>query len=228
MHDGLEHIGDAAAGLGRDFERVMGVEPDHLLDLLAHPVRLRGREVDLVEDGNHLVIVVERLIDVGERLRLDALGSVDDEERALAGGEAAVDFIGEVDVARGVDQVQLVKLAVLGPIVEPHRLRLDGDAALALDVHGIEHLLLHLARGESTAKLNQPVGEGRFAVVDVSDDGEVSDMGEGSSLGTTHGRLGRERRFHGQAERGAASLPSSSVQRGGSPGALVTLGATRH
>ena len=31
-------------------------------------------------------------------------------------------------------------------VIQPHRLRLDGDAALALDIHGIEHLLLHLAR----------------------------------------------------------------------------------
>ena len=206
----------------------MGVEPDHLLDLLANPVWLRCREVDLVEDGNHLVIVVERLVDVSKRLCLDALGRVDDEERALAGGEAAVHFIGEVDVARRVDQVQLVKLAVLGPIVEPHRLRLDGDATLALDVHGIEHLLLHLARGEPTAKLNQPVGEGRFAVVDVSDDGEVSDVGEGSSLGTTHGRLGRERRIHGQAERGAASVSAPRWTKRWLAGALVILGAVGH
>jgi len=26
-------------------------------------------------------------------------------------------------------------------VIQPHRLGLDGDAALALDIHGIEHLL---------------------------------------------------------------------------------------
>ena len=86
MHDRLEHLLDAFAGLGRDLERVMGVEPDHVLDLLAHPVGLGGRQVDLVEDRHHLVMVVERLIDIGQRLRLDPLGGVDHQQRAFAGG----------------------------------------------------------------------------------------------------------------------------------------------
>ena len=49
-------------------------------------------------------------------------------------------------MAGRVDQVEDVVLAVAGRVVQPHRLRLDGDAALALDVHGIEHLRRHLAR----------------------------------------------------------------------------------
>jgi hypothetical protein len=44
-------------------------------------------------------------------------------------------------VAGRVHQVEHIGLAVLGLVVEPHGLRLDGDAALALDIHGIEHLL---------------------------------------------------------------------------------------
>ncbi len=47
----------------------------------------------------------------------------------------------------GVDEVQDIGLPVPGLIREAHRLRLDGDAALALELHGVEHLLLHLARG---------------------------------------------------------------------------------
>ncbi len=88
----------------------MGVEPDHVLDLLAHLFRLRRREVDLVQDRDHLMVVVERLIDIGERLRLDPLARIDHQQRALAGGEAAVHLIGEIDMARRVDQVQLVEL----------------------------------------------------------------------------------------------------------------------
>ena len=164
----------------------MGVEPDHVLDLLAHLFRLRRRQVDLVQDRDDLVVVVERLIDIGERLRLDALARIDHQERALAGGEAAVHLIGEIDMARRVDEVQLVELAVLGAIVEAHGLRLDGDAALPLDIHGIEHLLLHLPRGQAPAELDQPVGEGGFAVIDMGDDGEISDAGKRRGLGMTH------------------------------------------
>ena len=103
---------------------------------------------------------------------------------------------------RRVDQVQLVERAVAGAIIEPHGLRLDGDAALPLDIHGIEHLLLHLPRRKAPAKLNQPVGEGRFAVVDMGDDGEVADAGKRCRLELTHGALGRERDSKGQAAPG--------------------------
>ena len=54
-----------------------------------------------------------RQIGVGERLRLDALRRVHDQQRAFAGRRAARDFVGKVDVAGSVDQVELVGLAVL-------------------------------------------------------------------------------------------------------------------
>ena len=135
--DRLQHLGTFEAGLGRDQDGVRGVEADHVLDLLLDLVGLGGRQVDLVEDRHDLVVVVDRLVDVGERLRLDALAGVDHQERALAGGERAVDLVGEVDVAGRVDQVEDVVLAVARAVVEPHGLRLDGDAALALDIHRI-------------------------------------------------------------------------------------------
>jgi hypothetical protein len=57
------------------------------------------------------VVGVDRLVDIGERLGLDALGGVDDEERALAGLERARDLVGEVDMAGRVDEVEDVVLA---------------------------------------------------------------------------------------------------------------------
>ena len=86
-------------------------------------------------------------------------------------------------MAGRVHQVEDVELAVLGAVVEADRLRLDGDAALALDVHRIEHLRAHLALGEGAADLDQTVGEGRLAVVDMGDDGEVADVRRGRSCG---------------------------------------------
>ena len=135
VHDRLQHLRHVQPGLGRDQDGVGGVEPDHVLDLLLDLVGLGGRQIDLVEHRHDLVVVVDRLVDVGERLRLDALAGVDHQQRALAGGEAAVDLIGEIDMAGRVDQVEHVVLAVARPVIEPHGLRLDGDAALALDIH---------------------------------------------------------------------------------------------
>jgi hypothetical protein len=57
--------------------------------------------------------VVDGEVGVGEGLRLDALRGVDDQQRALAGGERARDLVAEVDVAGGVDEVELVGLAVV-------------------------------------------------------------------------------------------------------------------
>ena len=81
-------------------------------------------------------------------------------------------------MAGRVDEVEDVVLAVAGRVGEPDGLRLDRDAALALDVHRVQHLRGHLARLERAAALDQPVGQRRLAVVDMRDDGEVADAGE--------------------------------------------------
>ena len=88
-------------------------------------------------------------------------------------------------MAGSVDQIEDVGLAVLGRIGQPHGLRLDGDAALALDIHGIEHLFLHLARRQAAGGLDQTVGQRRFAMVDMRNDGEVADVGNRDGC---HGR----------------------------------------
>ena len=78
-------------------------------------------QVDLVDDRDDLEVVVDREVGVGERLRLDALRRVDDEQRALARRERPRDLVGEVDVAGRVDQVEDVRLAVVRRVVEPDR-----------------------------------------------------------------------------------------------------------
>ena len=160
-----------------------GVDADHLLDLLADALGLGGRQVDLVQHHDDLVVVVDRLVDVGQRLRLDALAGVDHQQRALAGGERARHLIGEVDMAGRVDQVEDVVLAIVGLVVQPHGLRLDGDAALALDVHVVEHLLLHVAQLEAAGRLDQAVGQRRLAVVDMGNDCEIADVRNGGAHG---------------------------------------------
>ena len=55
------------------------------------------------------------------------------------------DLVGEVHVARGVDQVELICLAIVCVVGDAHGVGLDGDAAFALDVHGVQELGLHVA-----------------------------------------------------------------------------------
>ena len=55
-------------------------------------------------------------------------------------------------------------------------LGLDGDAALALDIHLIEELRALLALGERAGSLQDPIGQRRFAVIDVGDDRKIPDQ----------------------------------------------------
>ncbi len=181
----LQHGLDVEPGLGRNEDRVRGVEADHVLDLRSDALGFGRRQVDLVQHRHDLVPGLDRLIDIGQRLRLDPLAGIDDEERAFAGGERPAHLIGEIDMARRVHQVEDVAFAVLGAVFEAHGLRLDGDAALALQFHAVQDLLAHLARGKPARGLDQPVGQGRFAVVDMGDDRKIADVAERGHRGRT-------------------------------------------
>ena len=71
----------------------------------------------------------------------------------------------------------------------PHvdRVGLDGDATLAFQVHGIEHLFAHLAMTERGGQLQHAVGQRGFAVVDVGDDAEVAGARLDGGVGLGHG-----------------------------------------
>jgi hypothetical protein len=147
---------------------------EELEDLLLGLVRVRRRLVDLVDHDDRLVAELERLLEHEAGLRHRALLGVDDEEHAVDGAQHALDLGAEVGVPRGVDDVDL------GALVEGTGvLGVDGDAALALDgvrVHG--HTLL-----EHAGAAHDGVREGRLAVVDVRDDGDVADFHRGNWLG---------------------------------------------
>jgi hypothetical protein len=136
---------------------VARVQADDGFDLLANALRLGRRQIDLVDDRNDFQVVVQRQVGVGERLRLHALRGVHHQQRAFAGLQAARNLVGEIHVAGRIDQVELVQVAVVGAVVQAHGVGLDGDAALALQVHGVEHLLHHFALRERAGDLQQAV-----------------------------------------------------------------------
>ena len=162
----------------------MGVESDHVLDLGARLFGVGRGQVHLVQDRQHFDAELDRGVAVGHCLGLDALRSVDHEQGALAGRQRAADFVAEVDVARRVDQVEVVLLAVGGDVLERGGLRLDRDAALALEVHRVQHLRLHFAVGQAAAALDQAIRQRRLAMVDVRDDGKVADVLHALCAGT--------------------------------------------
>ena len=57
-------------------------------------------------------------------------------------------------MARGVNEVQVVNLAIQRFVFQRCRLRLDGDASFFLDVHRVQHLGLHLTGLQPPTALN--------------------------------------------------------------------------
>ena len=183
--DGLEDVGDPGAVLGRGEDDLLARDGEHVFELIDDGGRIGRGQVDLVEDRDEREVLAHREMDVGQRLGLDALRRVDDEDRALAGLEAMTDLIGEVHVTGRVDEVQAVDEAVVGGVLEAGRAGLDRDALLALEVHRIEDLARHLPGVDGVGHLQQPVGQRRLAVVDVGDDREVAQavLGDGHGAG---------------------------------------------
>ena len=124
-------------------------------------------QVDLVDGRHNVQIGVHGERRIGDGLRLDTLGGIDDEHRALAGGQRTRDLIGKVHVARRIDEVELIRLAVVGVIGHADGVGLDRDAALALNIHGIEQLRLHVALVDGMGELEDTVTDRGLAMVDV-------------------------------------------------------------
>ena len=140
------------------------------------------------------MVLVDGLIDIGQRLGLDPLAGIDHEQRALTCGQAARDLVGKVHMARRVHQVEDIGLTVSSGVIQPHGLGLDGDAAFLLDIHGIEHLFAHLSLGQAAADLDEPVGQRRFAMIDMGDDRKVADSVARCHPGDIDGVQGIEKR----------------------------------
>ncbi len=179
-HDGVEQLGHPIARLGRNVEDGRGVDAQDLFDLGRRPLGVGRRQIDLVEDGHDLEVVLHGLVAVGQGLGLNALGGVDQEDRPLAGGQRAADLVAEVHVTGGIDEMEGVSVPV-----HPHVLGLDGDAPLPLDVHRIEVLLAHEAGVHRPGQLQNAVRKGGLAVVDMADDGEIAYTGDGRHGGTS-------------------------------------------
>ena len=174
IDDGFKQIVNSDARLRRTEHGVIGRDGQTVFDLLFNALGLGCRKVDFVDEGNDLKVRVHRHHRVGDRLRFDALRCIDDENGALACGKAAGNLIGEIDMPRGVDEVQDIRHTIIGRVFDADRLAFYGNAALPLDIHGVEYLVLHVARGNRAGLLEDAVGQRRLAVVDVRDDRKIA------------------------------------------------------
>ena len=144
----LKHLLDILTRFCRYPRRLGAVEAYNVLHLGGDSVGVGRGKVYFIDNGHYLKVVVEGEVGVRKGLSLNALRGVDYQHRALAGGKRAGDLVVEVNVTRGVDEVEHIFFAVLGGVVELHGVRLDGDASFTLKIHFIEQLRRHVTQSD--------------------------------------------------------------------------------
>ena len=151
-----------------------GADAEHALQLIQQGERLLHRAVALVDEGEDRHAALAADLEELAGLRLDALGGINHHHDRVHGGEHAIGVLGEVLVARGVQQVE----AVAG-VIELQHGGADGDAALLLQFHPVGgRRALVLARGDRAGELHRAAVKQELfrqrglARVRMRDDGE--------------------------------------------------------
>ena len=176
--------GLARSGLGvHDGELdlvLVGVEVEEQLVYLVDDLGDAGvGTVDLVDDDHEGQSGLQGLAQHEAGLGPGSFRGVDEQHDAVDHREGPFDLAAEVGVPGGVDDVDLDV-----PVSHRGVLGQDGDALLPFEVHGVHDPFDHLLVGpEGTGLVQEGVDEGRLAMIDVGDDGDVAQIGAGG-----HGR----------------------------------------
>ena len=97
---------------------------------------------------------------------------VDHEQHAIDHFHDPLNFAAEIGVTGCVDDVDPITVPLKSGV-----LRADRDSLLTLKVHRIHHAFLDLLIGTESARLTQQlIDQRRLAVIDVRNDGDVTDL----------------------------------------------------
>ena len=168
-----------------------------MIDLHA-AVEVGAGAVKLVDEAHARHAVLVGLAPHGFRLRLDAGNAVEAGDRAVEHAQRTLDFNGEVDVARGVDDVDAVVVPEAG-----RGGRRDRDAALLLLLHPVHGggAFMHFADLVGLAGvIEDALGRRRLAGVDVRHDADIAITVERSGAGHVSST---SKRFAAPPENGA-------------------------
>jgi len=131
------------------------------------------RTVDLVDDDDRLEAQRQRLAGDELGLRHRAFRAVDQQDDAIDHGEDAFDFAAKVGVAGRIDDVD----ARAFPL-DRGRLGENGDAPFFFEIVAVHRALFHaLVVTEGPGLAEKLVDEGGLAMVDVRDDGDITQRG---------------------------------------------------
>ena len=139
-------------------------------------IRVGAGAIALVDEGDARHVVAPHLAVDGDRLRLHAGDGAQHQDGAVEHPQCALDFDREVDVAWGVDDVEVVAVPF-----QVGRRRGDGDASLPLQLHvvhgGADAVFTFdvVDRMDFLGVEQDPLRQGSLAGVDVGGDTDVAD-----------------------------------------------------
>ena len=149
-------------------------DAEHALQLIEQGERVFHGPVALVHEGEDRHAALAADLEQLARLRLDALGGINHHHHRIHRGQHAVGVLGEILVARRVEQVEAVAV-----VIELQHRGADGDAALLFQLHPVGRGgALVLARGDRAGELHRAavkqelLRQRGLARVRMRDDGE--------------------------------------------------------
>ena len=162
-----------------------------LVQVLLGDLEFEHGTVDLVDDDDGLNTLTESLTEHSLGLDANTFDGVDDDEGTVSDTEGSSDFRGEINVSGGVDEVDQETVAVSLLVndvldvlhivelsVQGDGSGLDGNTTLLLVGTSIgRSSISSLCGGNDTGLGEKGVGKGRLAVIDVGNDGHVTDIG---------------------------------------------------
>ena len=141
--------------------------------LVMHGGGIGVRTVDLVNHHDRHQSFLESLAKHEARLGLRPFKSIHHQKNAVHHLHHAFYFTAEIGMSRSINDVDGVSVPEDGSV-----LRLDRDAFFTFQIHGIHGAFLHgLVGPVGAARLQKLVNQGGFPMVNVSDDGEIAELG---------------------------------------------------
>ena len=76
VHDGLKGFNNPLTGFSRNPNSLTRINPDHIFNLLCHPVAIGRRQVNLIQDRHNLMIRIQSMVNIRQSLSFHTLRAV--------------------------------------------------------------------------------------------------------------------------------------------------------
>ncbi|CQN02362.1 hypothetical Protein ERS011763_04625 [Salmonella enterica subsp. enterica serovar Typhimurium str. DT104] len=140
--------------------------------LVNNPVRARARTVNFVDNHNGFQAMSKGFFGHEARLRHRAVKCVNHQQHRVNHGHDALYFTTEVSVPGSINDVDTVIIPFNSGVFSE-----DSNTTLFLQIVGVHHSLLSFGtRVERTGLLEQLINQGSFTMVNVRDDGDVTQI----------------------------------------------------